>query len=1296
MGFTLEPPIPAYDLVGRLAALRRRLRQSAIVIGGASLVTLGVGLVLLAGLLDAALHLPAPLRALILAGVVFAVVWGMRRWVRHPWRRAGDDLTLALAVQRQYPGLHDALASAVHFTRLGDNPDEVHGSPGLREAAVRYAVARTARIDFTELADGAPTFRAATLLLTTLVIAALLAVLYPSSTLLCLARLGDPYGDHPWPPNTRLTVDAPAALPRGEAFVMSARLEGVIPDRAVLNLVLDGAPPSEQVFSLTASASGTLELPIKVEPARVPRDFRYRLTANDGTTGWREVAVSVPPQLTAIDGRPSPRLRLEFPLYTNLPSVHLPDGAGAIECIAGTAVVIRAATDRPIVAARLVLEPRDPRALASIGGTTLAGAGSLSLGTVAAAAAVSAPIPLAVDATGRRFSGRFTPTVGGIYELEFVDSSGLAGRRALDMRLVPDPSPGVALERPSASLDPFDLVPGSTVTLRATIDDPTFAVRAVAVEYAINGGAVRRHALYDGAALGRALPHLLSPLPLPATKLRPTHLEIERRLPLDLFVGGNGKPPQPGDVLALSVVAADFDDVSPDKPPGHSHEVELRIVSTEKLDAKVQEQRARLAKSLDQLHKLQAEALASAQAAERQRRATGALAPADLANLASAEARQQQVQDRLNDEREGAIAQAERLRQTVENRPTADFAEHDRAQRLVTELQRIAGDVVSSVGPQLAAARKEKPGVPPEERLKGPLPDAIRRQSEAERSLGELVGQARDNAAAAALAAEAATLANEQQQLNREREQAAATIPPGADPARLPEKARENLGQLKERQGSLAKRAAEMNEQLGRRAAEAHQTAEDEAAKAQAAEQAAQGNFEPATAAKRRREAHRARERAEARAGEAQRLEAARDAARQGDAALPEQMNRAAQALGNNQLGEARQRQEGASRQLDAVREALRPSPEQEVDRLTKERRRVDEEVNAIRRNQESLQDRTLEAGAQADPVKARQERENVAREQDALAERARQAAQELHRQGQADAATDLERAARDMERARDELAGGREGATAQDDALDRLDDAASQTARSLREAEEHLQREKFVKLAVKVKGLAERQASLGAEGQRLLDAAQSSGWSRSRLMSLADLARDEQALAKEVEKLTADSLQQLKVLKRVAEDAAEAMNETAVAIEDARAEGLTAETIDADRAAILTPQRLAAKRLHQLQTAVAPPKEKKSDAPQSEQARQPTPKPGEGSGESPASKPETDGVPALAQLVVLRDLQAEINERTVAFGKDHPDSEKWTPAQRRAIDRLRRTQAELAALLLEMTPDNAPPERQP
>src|SRR5262249_58220512 len=131
-------------------------------------------------------------------------------------------------------------------------------------------------------------------------------------------------------------------------FLLRGELHGVIPDRVGFSFALKGAPPAEQPLAITPADDGSAAVSLRLDANRIPRTFRYQVNANDAVTEWRTVKVVPPPQLVPIDGRPSPLVRLDFPTYTDLHPLELPDGGGHIEGVTGTLVTLRAAVDRPV------------------------------------------------------------------------------------------------------------------------------------------------------------------------------------------------------------------------------------------------------------------------------------------------------------------------------------------------------------------------------------------------------------------------------------------------------------------------------------------------------------------------------------------------------------------------------------------------------------------------------------------------------------------------------------------------------------------------------------------------------------------------------------------------------------------------------------------------------------------------------------------------------------------------------------------------------------------------------------
>jgi hypothetical protein len=1293
MPLLLAPAVAPPDLRDRLADLRRRWRRLVLVRAVCLGVAAALAVAVVLGLLDRAVHLPALIRAAALVGLLTAGGLALLRTIRQ-LRTLNDDLALALRVEEHFPTLNDALASTVQFER---HPT---GSAALRQATRRYAVREAEDCDFRDLLDRRPGRRALAAVAAAAAVAVPLVLLYPAAVRSAVVRLLDPFGDHAWPPQTVVTLDAPDWLARGEPFILRAGLGGVIPERAMFAFALDGNPVTDQPVPVTAGEDGG-SVVVRLEPNRVPRTFRYRLTANDADTGWRNVRVLPPPQLAPLDGRPSPQIRLDFPAYTDLVPRDLPDGGGAVDCVTGTLVRVRAATDRPVARAWVELAPDQLRPAVGAGVLAVAASGPAEvLGMTAAGHAVWGPVPARLDGDGQRFELTFRPYVGGAYLLRFEDEGGLGGRRNLDIRVQPDPSPAVTLERPAASQDSLNLLPEATLLLVARADDPMFAVRRAWLEYRCGKDEpVKRLSLYDHASLGAAIPALLNTTASPL-RLRLQAVTVDRRLSVQQFRHADGRPLTAGDTLALQIVADDFDDVTVPKPPGRSHEVELHVVGTAELLTVLQKQEADVQRELKEMLQLQRDALDRTAPAEAERRQTGSLRPDDLERLVQAEQMQQQLRARLGSDQDGLRAVVDRLRRAMTDNPLPRSPERDRLETLAAELDRLAREDLEPVEPLLAQARKERGPIVPEARKAGPLPKAVEHQREAERTLRDLLDQMQPFTDARELRTEAAALARDQEKAARERADLQTPESMGKPKDQLPAEQQKQLDRLAERQSALADRTNDLLGKLNRKvgdkqAAATAKDAEANTKEAQAADLEKLPEAKPADRAKAgdlRQRAQEAREMAAAQRREAEALAAARDAAQHdpqqpadapppADPSLAGRQKEAADKLARNEVGEAQKAQEAADRMLKAMQEKLQEQDRPEGDRLAKKQKldAADRDLGKLIDDQERLQKRAEDAGRIADPQQRKQELDRLSREQEQLQQRARDLAQRLTRLRGEQAGQELRRAARAMEQARDQMDQGEPPAGKQEDALERLDDAQDKLEQTRKDVEEELQREMRAKMLDALNGLKDRQAAQVAESERLFqEAKQKSGWTRAQQVSLGDLASAEATLGGEVGPLVDKHFQEAKVIAHLVRQTADALAAVEPAVEKVRGGPMDLDSWEDDRRTVQNPQRLALKRLTQLIDVMQEDeKDRRAKANQ----------PGGDNDGGAAGAPAGDGIPPLAQLKLLRALQAEVNEKTEAFAKTHTDLSKLTADEQTELDAIRTTQAELAALLDELTP---------
>src|SRR5437660_806923 len=225
-----------------------------------------------------------------------------------------------------------------------------------------------------------------------------------------------------------------------------------------------------------------------------------------------------------------------------------------------------------------------------------------------------------------------------MYALHFEDESGLGNVRLFELRVLADPPPAVTLERPSPTRDILDMLPDADFNVQGMVADPQFAVRSVFFEYRCKKtDAPRLSPVWDHRTAGLAARSALRTFPgFPvATSVEPLRLRlisvpIAQAISLKRFSHLDGALLKEGDVLTLQLCADDFDDVSVDKAPGRSHEIEIRIVSRNALDLILNQEEARVQQDLVRLEKLQQEAKQKVKETQDQLHKNGKLKPDDV------------------------------------------------------------------------------------------------------------------------------------------------------------------------------------------------------------------------------------------------------------------------------------------------------------------------------------------------------------------------------------------------------------------------------------------------------------------------------------------------------------------------------------------------------------------------------------------------------------------------------------------------------------------------------------------
>lgn len=1328
---------PANDgnLRQRLASLRRKMRIVTAFRGSSWVIGLVLAAAAVVGLLDWRYHLPDLVRGVALAGTLAAAVYIAYRHLIQPLHARSDDLTLALKVEEQYPHLEDALASTVQFLEREGRPDGE--SSALEREAVRRAMRRASDCDFGKVVDRRGVRSAGLGAAAALGAAVTLGVLFPAMAWTSFLRLADPFGGHDWPRQTQLAIEpVKDRMGRGEPFEVRGKIFGVVPQEAVVVFRFEGFPPLEHRCTIRTEDDGTGRLSTRLDPSRVQRSFRFQVKANDAVTPEQEVQVLPPPGLIAIEGRPSPQLRLYFPAYTRMPSPEdVSPGIGNVEAVTGTDVILKARADRPLSRAWIEYRPEAPNTdlaafLSPLGTDSLWSTMALSAG----GREVLDTVPGALEEDKVTFTIGFRPRVGGMYALHFEDESGLGGHRLFELRVRPDPAPVVRLDRPAPARDVLTVLPTAELPLEVVVEDGFYGARDVFLEFRTRlHEPSRRLPLFDhGAGLARLASPLAGSAGLAAAhvEVQPQRLELRRSLRLESIRHADGSTLHEGNVVVLQAAADDFDDVTPFKEPGRSHQVELRIVDRNALEVVLNQEQARIQQELLRLREKQREALQKATEVDNKLKQGEKATPDDLEKLVQSAQTQQQVRERVGNDREGLRAEVARVLDTLKQNGLESSAVRDRMHDVSREMQRLAENELETIEPKLNDARRlaelqdEKARAERRQRLEERAAQAEkdarameeasqRKAQEAERAQKE-AAQSSDPAEKARRTEEARRereraeelrkqAAAQKEQAQRDRKEAART-PADAQPHQPLAEAKRGQEEVEKTINDLLTRmepwsstreikgeASQILEEQKKAIAETEQMRSpdkelmgkrpEELTRQQQAELDAhrerQQKLEERARQLMAKMERVAKDREEKDPQTARELKGALDEARKND--ISGKMQEARQHIEHNDLNNAKEKQQESAQALQKLVKQLEDRREQELDRLAKKMRKAEKDLAELIDQQERLQKKTKEAAKMADPGQREQAMKQIAQEQEALRKKAKDLSDELARLRAGRASQSLGQADEQMQDATKQLTRGDKGEMGQEEVLDRLDEALEELEMARKQAEDELEREQMGRIADAVKRLAERQKAHNEEAERIQTQVQrSKGWSRGLKISLGRLRDAQQGLGAETKEAAEKQLGGAPVFARSLKRAAEAMDKAGE-----RAAAMVGEPPAAGKLPDEDLGRLqgeALKRLTQVVEAV----KTAAEAPQ-RAAKAQGGGGGGGEGSGGGGGRQGDSVPPLAQLKMLRQMQKDVNDRTDDFRRKHVALDKLTAEEKTQLQDIRRDQTDVMELLDEM-----------
>ncbi len=453
------------ELVRRIVAAGRRWRHRAAWTGLLRVLTPALAALAIYLVVDAFVALPRGVRAPILVALAVVTVVGLVALVVRPLLRKIDPVEVASRVEENHPELGESLESSAELWEKRGRGR--HGySVELIDALIEKTVADAAGIDFSTARSRGEGRRwgiacAAVLAAGVLAIVGVGPRLGPA-----LERLAHPFAVAVTPAITISVAPGDATIVSGDDLVVTATVEGLAEDDAVLVYEYEGEAPRERSMTggpteSTDAGDGGERAVEGTDPEGGPGRRRpYRATLSDVRTALRyavhagehesaEYAVRVieRPFVTGI------RLDYSFPGYSGLLPRTIDENNGDITALAGTSVTVTLMGSKPLATANLVFEEGETVALERRGPATFEGALRVRKSTT--------------------------------YAIELVDSDGLANTDppSYSVVAVRDEYPLVRITEPG---DDREVPRGMVLPIAVTaIDD--YGVSKVSIRYSIEG-----------------------------------------------------------------------------------------------------------------------------------------------------------------------------------------------------------------------------------------------------------------------------------------------------------------------------------------------------------------------------------------------------------------------------------------------------------------------------------------------------------------------------------------------------------------------------------------------------------------------------------------------------------------------------------------------------------------------------------------------------------------------------------------------------------------------------------------
>ena len=1294
-------------LQDRLSAVRQRARRVLTIYGLSLVATVFIGAALVIGLCDWVSHHSEwsllklcgdlfddrGVRLILALGVIGGATYVALRWLIGPLCIPMSNVDLALRVEARHPGFKDSLASAVQFFEGGADPSI--GSPALQQLVIARTLQKVERLDFTEIINTRAVRRMATLATCVCLFTAVVVGFNQSASAIAMQRLFLPFVDTEWPRQTdlrflsadlqRLDHDPldPLRVARGDIFpVYVENTVGRLPNAVRLEYRVEGGKLIHEDLRLTtvrdAAGEGHEVAVGQITAARGPIEFRA-LGGDHQDMPFFQMLVIPPPVLEGL------RVSLTPPAYARQRPQTQEEGVGQVEGLVGTQVAIAVTVNKPLKSAALKLKDQKPR-----------------------------KVELAKDR--KSLKAAFTIEQPGIdsWWLDLQDDEGFQNvdPPRFEVRGIADSVPDIFLELPATDLM---ITADAEISVRANArDDLGLQELRLAWQHIPIAAADPLQA--PATVAEKLLPLAIAPdLPLQQAaelvwkfkelNLQPGDQIVFRAEALDACTVG---PPHIGRSVSRTLTIVSPGDKAQelaDRQGGLLDDLERAFKLQDQAHTQIRELTLQMEKT-GALRPQDADTLQRVEMNQRQL-ARELTDPTDGLEKRAGEILQELKDNKLEDpETANRVKQiAGEIRRLGEQNLPAIADELTMTRKQVegakADPNQAKPDKPSGTG--TPENPKSEKGATPASPM--PKTDPDNGKADGPASPSSPNGTSNKPSGEKPTDKPGATASDPQKP---DADKPAEGMPPGeippegtpkvgsndkpAQPGEKPEtkpaaggsqmpgnnpqppvenqKSKiENpsnaqspsLQRVSENQQAVLESLGEMLQQLAQWRNERdasrdvsemiadQQQLRDETAKlgeqiGGAAEPTPQQKADLARLGERQRKQAEKLEGLEKRAREmVDRLEknepgsgetlkeALQHAAEQ---AVADQLREAAADIADNQTGKAEQSQQQALDGLKGVEDILKQR-QADSESLVKKLKEAEEQLNSLRNEQEELKKKMAAAEQLEDAGERQQELEKLGKQQEELQQNLAKLTRTLQRLQVRQPSASAERALSRLERAQEQREAGNEEGAAQEEqeALDDLEQAQRELAAEREVAEEELAQEQLEKIADSLKALIPRQLAVLEETKRLDGLKVDGKLTRAQRASVLNLGETQLTLKAETDRMT-ETLTAAEVFALALKGASRHMQKAADLL------STDAET----GAATQRAEEAARKRFEDLVGALKPSKEAAQAA-----------KPQEGGEQPPAaedSAAQTDGIPALAQLKMLKALQLELNQRTLELAE--------------------------------------------